>query len=531
MAILLKNIPLFLDEEESTIQKKIGEILGVSAEHIREIRVVRKSLDARRKNRVHFVYSLEISLPPEEEEKVLQEAKPNVRAQKVLVKPPEVPAFIQEKPKHRPLIVGTGPAGLFAALKLTESGLPPLIIERGKEIAGRIKDVEKFWRDGTLETESNVQFGEGGAGTFSDGKLFTRLHDSRISAILETFFRFGAPAEILYLQRPHIGTDRLRRVILAMRNYLQEQGAEFKFQTKMTKLKIFRGGLRGIIINEREEVDTSVLLLGPGNSARDTFRMLKNSGVAMEPKPLAIGLRVEHPQRLIDRIQYGPSAGHPRLPPAEYQLTYCSSTGRAVYSFCMCPGGSVIAASSEARGLVTNGMSLFRRDSPLANSALVVGVRLEDFGGSGPLAGMEFQRRWEEKAFWQGGGNFHAPAQRLLDFLQGQGSSSLSETSFKPGVTPSSLDTCLPAFVVESLREVLPYFNRKMPGFSSSEATLIGIETRTSSPLRILRNEGYQSQSVRGLYPIGEGSGYAGGIISSALDGIKAAEAVLKKFE
>jgi len=531
MAILLKNIPLFLDEEESAIKEKIAQILGVSAEHIREIKVVRKSLDARRKNRLHFVYSFEVSLPPEEEEKVLQKTNQNVRAQKVLVKPPQVPAFIKEKPKYRPVIVGTGPAGLFAALKLTESGLPPLIIERGKEIAERIKDVERFWRNGTLETESNVQFGEGGAGTFSDGKLFTRLNDPRVSAILETFFRFGAPPEILYLQRPHIGTDRLRRVILAMRNYLREQGAEFRFQTKMTGLKIFRGSLQRIIVNEREEIDTSILFLAPGNSARDTFRTLKNSGVAMEPKPLAIGLRVEHPQRLIDRIQYGPSARHPRLPPAEYRLTYRSSKGRAVYSFCMCPGGYVIAASSEAKGLVINGMSLFRRNSPFANSALVVSVGVEDFGRSGPLAGMEFQRRWEEKAFQQGGGNFHAPAQRLPDFLQGQGSSSLSETSFRPGVTPSSLETCLPTFVVESLREVLPYFNRKMPGFSSSEATLIGIETRTSSPLRILRKEDYQSQSIQGLYPIGEGSGYAGGIISSALDGIKAAETILKKFE
>jgi len=531
MAILLKNIPLFLDEEESTLRHKIAEILGVSAEHIRGIKVVRKSLDARRKNRVHFVYSLEISLPPEEEEKVLQKTNQNVRAQKVLVKPPQVPAFIKEKPKYRPLIVGTGPAGLFAALKLTESGLPPLIIERGKEIAERIKDVERFWRNGTLETESNVQFGEGGAGTFSDGKLFTRLHDARISAILETFSRFGAPAEILYLQRPHIGTDRLRGVILAMGNYLRERGAEFRFQTKMTGLKIFRGDLQGVIVNEREEVETSAALLALGNSARDTFRMLQNSGVAMASKPLAFGLRVEHPQRLIDRIQYGPSSGHPRLPPAEYQLTYCSPKGRPVYSFCMCPGGYVIAASSEARALVTNGMSLFRRDSPFANSALVVSVGVEDFGGSGPLAGMEFQQCWEEKAFRLGGENFHAPAQGLLDFLQGRAPNSIKKTSFQPGILPAPLEECLPPFVTESLREAIPYFNRKMPGFSSSEATLIGIETRTSSPLRILRDEGYQSQSVQGLYPIGEGSGYAGGIISSALDGIKAAEAILKKFE
>jgi len=531
MAILLKNVILSLEEEESALQQKVADLLRISPEQIQKLRIVKKSLDARRKNRIHFIYTLELSLPDEQEKGVLDQPSPNLQIEKVLETAPSAPRRTKKKSQPRPIIIGTGPAGLFAALKLAENGMPPLILERGKEVPGRVKDVERFWHDGILETESNVQFGEGGAGTFSDGKLYTRVNDPGVSAILQTFSHFGAPAEILFLQRPHIGTDRLRQVVPAMRQHLQQLGAEFKFLTKMTGLKISHGDLRGAILNEEEEIDASILFLALGNGARDTFRMLEDSGVAMEPKPFAIGLRVEHPQRVIDRIQYGPSAGHPRLPPAEYQMTFRSSKGRAVYSFCMCPGGVVIAASSENRGLVTNGMSLFRRNAPFANSALVVSVRSEDFGGNGPLAGMEFQCRWEEQAYRLGGGNFRAPAQRVPDFLQIRDSSSIRETTFKRGVAPARLDECLPAFVVESLREALPYFNRKMPGFSSSEAILIGIETRTSSPLRILRKKDYQSQSVRGLYPIGEGSGYAGGIVSSALDGMKAAAAVLERFE
>lgn len=531
MTILISNITLALDEQEADLQQKIAQAIGVSSEQIQGIKIIKKSLDARHKNRLRFVYSLELSLPVEEEKKVLGRASSSLQMQKVTAKPSPSPWRIKNKPQRRPIIVGTGPAALFAALRLTEAGWPPLLLERGKEVPERVKDVEKFWRSGILDPESNIQFGEGGAGTFSDGKLFTRLNDPRVAAILNSFSHFGAPAEILYLQKPHIGTDRLRRVIMAMRQYLKEQGAEFHFQAKVTGLKIFQGNLQGVVINNQKEVDTPILLLGPGHSARDTYRMLDNAGVAMESKPLAIGLRVEHPQRLIDRIQYGSSAGHPRLPPAEYQLTYRCSKGRAVYSFCMCPGGAVIAASSELQGLVTNGMSLFRRNSPWANSALVIQVGLEDFGTQGPFAGMEFQRRWEEKAFQLGGGNYHAPAQGLPDFLEGREPSSLRKTSFKPGITPARLEECLPLFVAESLREALPYFNRKMPGFSSTEAMLLGIETRTSAPLRILRGEDYQSQNVRGLYPIGEGSGYAGGIVSSALDGMKAAEAILKKLE
>ena len=531
MTIRVSPFPLLLNEEEACLPEKAAAALRVPPEEIKEFRILRKSLDARLKNRIHFVCTVEISLLPQNEERLLKESLPGLKVEEAPSKPVQTIFLPKRETRYRPVVVGTGPAGLFAAWKLTQAGVPPLILERGREAPSRVKDVNRFWENGILDEESNVQFGEGGAGTFSDGKLYTRINDPRISEILEVWVRFGAPPEILYLQRPHIGTDRLRRVVPAMRQFLQEQGAEFRFQAKVTGLKIFKGSLEGMVVNEKEEVEGPILFLAPGHSARDTYRMLQQAGVALEPKPLAIGLRIEHPQKLIDRSQYGPSAGHPRLPPAEYQLTYRTSKGRAVYSFCMCPGGAVIGTSSEKGTVVTNGMSFFRRNLPWANSALVVNAGNEDFGGEEPLAGVDFQRKWEERAFQLGGGNFRAPAQSVLDFLKRKGPASFPKTSFKPGITPARLDECLPGFVVESLRESIPYFDRKIHGFSSEEAVLIGVETRTSSPIRILRGDDSQSTNVHGLFPIGEGSGYSGGIISSALDGMKAAEAWLKQIE
>ncbi len=528
MPILLKNITLGLEEEEALLKEKAAAALRIDPKDISSLQILRKSLDARKKNRIHFVYALAVSLLPGLEKQVLDSSPSEFfpLEEPLSLLPPQV----ERNPQERPLVVGTGPAGLFAALHLTENGLPPLIIERGKEIPERVKDVDLFWQEGKLNPESNVQFGEGGAGTFSDGKLYTRVQDPRIAFILKTFCRFGAPEEILYLQKPHLGTDRLRRIILALRKYLREKGAEYRFRTQLTGLEIHRGAIRGAILNEPIRVPASVLLLAVGNGARDTFRMLCGSGVAMEPKPFAIGLRVEHPQSLMDRIQYGPSAGHPRLPPADYQLAFRSSHGRGVYSFCMCPGGSVIGAGSEPGQVVTNGMSLFHRNSSWANSALVVSVGPEDFPSPGPLAGIEFQKTWEEKAFLMGGNNFHAPAQKLLDFLNDRDAGPVRKTTFRPGVSPARIRECLPSWAAEDLREALPFFNRKMPGFCSPEAVLFGVETRTSSPLRILRGEDFQSRTVSGLYPCGEGSGYAGGIISSALDGIRAAEAIIKRW-
>jgi len=531
MALRIDHIRLSLDKEESALKEKVAAVLQIPVGEIQKIKIAKKSIDARRKNRIWFIYSLELSLSADLEARILRHPPRSLAVQSVPTPIRREFSSIKQKPSFRPVVVGTGPAGLFAALRLTASGLPPLILERGKKITERLVDVENFWRDGSFEPESNVQFGEGGAGTFSDGKLFTRLNDPRIAEILETFCRFGAPEEILMLQRPHIGTDRLRRIVQGIRQTLEGRGAEFKFQAKMTALNIYNGELSGLIVNGQEEVQATHLFLAIGHSSRDTYRMLYRIGMAMEAKPFAMGLRVEHPQSLIDRIQYGSSAEHPRLPPAEYQLTFRTIQGRGVYSFCMCPGGFIIAASSEKEGLVTNGMSLFHRNSPWANSALVVSVGPDDFGFEGPLAGMEFQHQWEKKAFHCGGGGFHAPAQGLLDFLQKREPSPLRKTSFQPGVCLARLDECLPGFIVDSLREALPHFNHKMIGFASKEAVLIGIETRTSSPIRLLRQRDFQSVSIRGLYPIGEGSGYSGGIVSSALDGLKAAETVLKKWE
>jgi uncharacterized protein len=526
MAILLKNISLSPAEEETLLPEKAAAALKIPPERILGLEIVRKSLDARKKNRIHFVYALAVSLPADLEQALL--SSPAADISPLEDRPSPAVRRVAQKPRERPVVVGTGPAGLFAALLLTEAGMPPLIVERGKEIPERIRDVDLFWNEGKLDPESNVQFGEGGAGTFSDGKLYTRLQDPRIDRVLKTFHRFGAPEEILFRQRPHIGTDRLRGTVLALRKYLQANGAEVRFRTRLTGLDIRGGALCGIFLNGQTRVPATHLLLAVGNAARDTFRMVRETGAAMEAKPFAVGLRIEHPQKRIDRLQYGSSAGHPRLPPADYRLAVRSSRGRGVYSFCMCPGGFVIGAASEPGRLAVNGMSLFARDAPFANSALVVTAGPGDFPSADALSGIEFQERWEEKAFLLGGSDFRAPAQNLPDFLNRREPRPVRKTSFRPGVSPARLQDCLPPGFGEDLREALSVFNRKMPGFCSAEAVLIGVETRTSSPLRLLRGEDFQSRTLQGLYPCGEGSGYAGGIVSSALDGIRTAEAILK---
>lgn len=525
MLLRLTEICLSLDEEESLLAEKCAGRLGIVPEQIVSLKIVRKSLDARKKSSIHFVYTLNLEV----DKVAALSIDTEVNYVKVLESELEE-RFSKLKSKIRPVIVGSGPAGLFAALRLTEYGLSPIILERGRPVAERVRDVEDFWRERRLDSESNVQFGEGGAGTFSDGKLTTRVDDPRVAYIMQSFVDAGADGEIKYLAKPHIGTDRLRSVVVNLRKLLIERGCEVRFGAKLSGVAISGGKVRSVSVNDGEELDTDRLILAIGHSARDTYGMLDLAGVEMQAKPFAIGLRVEHPQCIVDAIQYGASCSNAKLPPSEYVLKHnMKERGRSAYSFCMCPGGMVVNASSEPGRLVVNGMSLSRRDSPYANSALVVTVRPEDFGAGsicGPLGGIEFQRKWEEAAFKAGGGNYSAPAQNLNGFLNLGKEYPLNESSFLPSLEAADLKDCLPPFVIDSLSEAIPVFGRKMKGFLSREATLIGVETRTSAPVRIARGPDFQSISSKGIYPCGEGAGYAGGIISSALDGIKVADAI-----
>jgi uncharacterized FAD-dependent dehydrogenase len=428
-------------------------------------------------------------------------------------------------PERRPVVVGSGPAGLFAALTLAMKGVPVLLIERGKAVPERLVDVRLFWEEGILNPESHVHFGEGGAGTFSDGKLTSRVKNPYTAWVKRILADMGAPADILVDARPHIGTDCLRAVVVNLRNRLIKMGCEVRFGAQVTDFIICRGRLAGLVVNSSEEIRTDHLLLAIGQAADDTYRKLEERGVAMAAKPFAVGLRVEHPQEMINRIQYGKWSGSPGLPPADYFLTAkIGEMNRSVYSFCMCPGGQVIGCSAQGGGVITNGMSRYHRDSPYANSAVVVNVRIDDLKGDEPLAGLTFRRHWEEKAFLAGGGNYCAPVQRLTAFMAGSQGSSVARCSYLPGIREAEMRDVLPPFVVAALKRGFGEFERKMPGFVTGEATLIGVETRTSSPVRIIRGDNGQSVTVAGLFPCGEGAGYAGGIISSALDGIRAAE-------
>ena len=524
MPLRLTDIHIYLSEDESALHAKAAAILKIPKDKILNLQIVKKSLDARKKDRISFVYTVDVEIEGEVE--AVREPSLQIR----MIEKDKPVSFPKLRTEIRPVIVGTGPAGLFAALRLAEHGIKSFLLERGKEVDRRVKDVEKFWAGRVLDPESNVQFGEGGAGTFSDGKLTTRVDDPRISYILKAMVDAGAKEEILYQSKPHIGTDRLRGVVINLRKRLVSLGCEVCFESKVTGFNAHDGKIESIVINNGREIRTDLLILAIGNSARDTYKALHDAGVKLESKPFAIGLRVEHPQRLIDGIQYGKSSSHPNLPPAEYLLTHnMPHMGRSAYSFCMCPGGSVIAASSEPGRLVVNGMSLSKRDSQYANSAMVVTVRPEDFEvfGEGPLAGIEFQRRFEGAAFEAGGGNYNAPAQGLIDFLYSKKEASLNSSSYRPALTSANLEECMPDYVITALREAIPQFERKMRGFISKEATLIGVETRTSAPVRITREINLQSVNTKGLYPCGEGAGYSGGIVSSALDGIRVADAMI----
>jgi len=520
-SFLLRNLALFLEEDESLLPQRIAAIFVLSPAQVLSCRVVRKGVDARKKPRIKFVYTVEFTVADAESFWARHAGHGDL--ERVAAAPPVV--FSKMADGERIVVVGSGPAGLFASLRLVEYGLRPVLLERGREMDTRVRDVGRFWQKGELDEESNIQFGEGGAGTFSDGKLTTRVRDPQTGYVLARLVEFGAPEEIAWLARPHIGTDRLRGVVVNIRRFLVSRGVEVRFGARLTDLRLRGARLHAVVVNGSEELPCDRLLLCPGHSARDTYAMLDARRVPLESKPFAVGLRVEHPQELINRIQYG-LASHPKLSPADYALTYNdTASGRSAYSFCMCPGGVVVASSSESGGVVTNGMSSHGRNTPWANSALVATVRREDFRGSSPLAGIGFQRELEQRAFTLGGGNYHAPAQNLLAFL-GKGKGGRVDSTYRPGVREVELERLLPDYVSRTLRDGIAAFERKMRGFITAEATLVGVESRTSAPVRILRGEDFQSVGVSGLYPCGEGAGYAGGIMSAALDGIRVADAV-----
>ncbi|MRR17108.1 MAG: FAD-binding protein [Deltaproteobacteria bacterium] len=528
--IHLSGLELSLDEGEEDLATKAARAIGVSESDIISLAVVRKALDARRNKPPHFVYAAEISLAGEAK---LPDTLPDgmqirFSAEETANKP-ELDTVRGMSPERLPVVViGTGPAGLFAAYTLALKGVSVLLLERGRPIERRIKDVRNFWEKGVLDGESNVLFGEGGAGTFSDGKLTSRTKNPYAGWVKRVLVEMGAPPSILTEAKPHIGTDRLREVIVRMRGKLMELGCIVQFENKVSDFVIRQGKISAVIVNAANEIRTDKVILALGQSADDTYEKLLDRGVKMEPKPFAMGLRIEHPQALINAIQYGRWSNHAALPPAEYFVTAkVPEQDRSVYTFCMCPGGQVIGCSAMPGSVITNGMSNSRRDGEFANSAVVATIRVEDFvKEGGPLCGLVFRRHWESRAFEAGGGNYYAPVQRLSEFIERKSTGVVGRTSFLPGVKASLLCEVLPDFVAEALLSGLLQIDKKMPGFISREAHLIGVETRTSSPVRICRGDDGQSVNVRGLFPCGEGAGYAGGIISSALDGIKAAMGV-----
>ncbi len=493
-------------------------------EAITGLSLARQSIDARKKNDVHYVCTVDVTMA--DEEKIMARCRDkNVSLHQSV---PYVFPTVRRTSPLPPVVVGMGPAGLFAALFLARNGLAPIVLERGRPVEERTADVERFWATGVLDTTSNVQFGEGGAGTFSDGKLTTGTHDPRISTVFRTLVEAGAPADILYQHKPHIGTDVLRDVVKNIRQELIRLGCDVRFGHQLTGLTLKDGAVAGLTVEGPQgsyDLPCDALVLSPGHSARDTFQMLLEAGVPMEQKPFAIGVRIEHPQSAVSLAQFGPA--WERLPAADYKLACHLPNGRSAFTFCVCPGGQVVAAASEEGRLVTNGMSHRARDGKNINGGFLVGVGPADFGSDHPLAGVAFQRHWEEAAFQLGGRNYHAPAQTVKDFLARQASKTLGtvEPTYRPGVTPTDLDRCLPDYVTDTLRGALPVFDRKLHGFAAPDSLLTGVETRSSSPVRILRGEDYQS-TVRGLYPCGEGAGYAGGITSAAVDGIRVAEAL-----
>ncbi|MEA3118061.1 MAG: uncharacterized protein QOI13_1331 [Paraburkholderia sp.] len=531
LMLRLSEIKLPLDHAESDLEAAIRARLadlGVPADGLLRYTVFRRAHDARKRSDIRLTYTVDVEVQDEAAACARLAGKPNCG-----LTPDMAYRFVAKAPEHttslRPVVIGMGPCGLFAGLILAQMGFQPIILERGKAVRERTKDTFGLWRKAVLNPESNVQFGEGGAGTFSDGKLYSQIKDPNHYGrkVLNEFVKAGAPEDILSLSRPHIGTFRLVSMVEKMRANIQELGGEVRFETRVDDIEIDQGKVRSLKLSNGETLRCDHVVLAVGHSARDTFQMLHERGVYTEAKPFSLGFRIEHPQGLIDRSRFGKFAGHKQLGAADYKVVHHCSNGRAVYSFCMCPGGTVVAATSERGRVVTNGMSQYSRAERNANAGIVVGITPEDYPG-GALAGIAFQRKWEERAFELGGGDYHAPGQLVGDFIAGRPSTSLGSVvpSYKPGVRPTDLSTALPDYVIEAIREALPQLDKKIAGFAMHDAVLTGVETRTSSPIRIRRRDDYQSMNVEGLYPAGEGAGYAGGIYSAAIDGIEVAQAL-----
>ncbi|MBI3896864.1 MAG: NAD(P)/FAD-dependent oxidoreductase [Gammaproteobacteria bacterium] len=523
----LTEVKLPLDHSDSALKAAIVNRLGIDADDLLGYSIFRRGVDARKPSAILFIYTLDVDV---KNEAVLRQ---RLQGDRHVVPAPDVSyKFVTHAPtalRTRPVVIGLGPCGLFAGLLLAQMGFRPIILERGKAVRERTQDTWGLWRKSVLDPESNVQFGEGGAGTFSDGKLHSQIKDPRHYGrkVITEFVKAGAPPEILYVSKPHIGTFRLVSMVENMRATIEALGGEIRFQSRVTDIEVENQQVRGVVLASGERIVTDHVVLAVGHSARDTFQMLYDRGIYVEAKPFSIGFRIEHPQSLIDRARLGKNVGHPLLGAADYKLVHHCRNDRSVYSFCMCPGGTVVAATSEPGRVVTNGMSQYSRNERNANAGIVVGITPADYPGH-PLAGIPFQRHWEARAFVAGGETYAAPAQLVGDFLSGKPSTALGSVSpsYKPGVHMTDLSTCIPDYAVAAIREALPAFDKQIKGFAMHDAVLTGVETRTSSPIRIKRNETYQSLNTRGLYPAGEGAGYAGGILSAAVDGIEVAEAV-----
>jgi hypothetical protein len=547
----ITELQLPLDHAEDALRPAVVRRLGIADADLLSFHVFRRAYDARKKNAIVLIYTVDCEVRDEAAVLAAQQGRPHVRpapdTRYRFVGHAPADFFAQERP--RPLVVGFGPCGIFAALLLAQMGLRPIVLERGKEVRQRTKDTWGLWRQGVLNPDSNVQFGEGGAGTFSDGKLWSQISDPRhlTRKVLTEFVKAGAPEEILFVSKPHIGTFRLVSMVEKMRADIVALGGEIRFGQQVSDLLIESEGdakrLRGVTLASGEQLRADHVVLALGHSARDTFAMLHERGVFLEAKPFSVGFRIEHPQGVIDRARFGPNAGNPILGAADYKLVHHAKNGRSVYSFCMCPGGTVVAATSEPERVVTNGMSQYSRNERNANAGIVVGISPRDYRQDGlaegpvnPLDGMRFQRFWESRAYELGEGGYLAPGQLVGDFLKKQRSTALGTVlpSYKPGVRMTDLAQpgreSLPVYALDAIREALPAFDRQIAGFAMRDAVLTGVETRTSSPLRITRNRQYESLNVRGLYPAGEGAGYAGGIMSAGVDGIEVAEAVARSI-